>query len=103
MISGEPDFEAVWDKFYNLETGEDAKTDYLVVFIFAKTGLGASATYKAWSGSALISFDELNAVDSELSFTLNFGGTVKRGTCTLTGTAPDYTPVFTEDTDEDSE
>lgn len=103
MISGEPDFEAVWDKFYNLETGEDAKTDYLVVFIFAKTGTGASATYKAWSGSALISFDELNAVDSELSFTLNFGGTVKRGTCTLTGTAPDYTPVFTENTDEDSE
>lgn len=94
MIKGEPDFEAVWPKFYDLKTGEEAKMDVLVVFIFDKDGSGASAKYKAWKTTALVTFNELNGVDSELSFDLNFGGTVERGTCTLTGTAPDYVPTF---------
>lgn len=94
MIKGEPDFEAVWPKFYDLKTGEEAKMDVLVVFIFDKDGAGASAKYKAWKTPALVTFNELNGVDSELSFDLNFGGTVERGTCTLTGTAPDYVPTF---------
>ncbi len=98
MIKGEPDFEAIWPKFYELATGQDAKMDYLVVFIFDKTGTGDAAEYKAWNGEALVTFNELNAVDSELSFTLAFGGTVRRGTCKLAGTAPDYKPTFTEGT-----
>ena len=95
MIEGEPDFEAVWDYFYNMKTGEDAKTQYLIVFMFDKDGSGVDAKYKAWSGDAIISCSELNAVDSELNFELMFGGTVKKGTVTVTGTAPDYVPSFT--------
>ncbi len=95
MIEGEPDFEAVWPKFYDLKTGEDAKVNVLVVFIFDKDGTGATAKYKAWKTTALVTFNELNGVDSQLTFDINFGGTVERGTCTLTGTAPDYTPAFT--------
>ena len=95
MIKGEPDFEAVWPKFYDLKTGEDAKVNVLVVFIFDKDGTGATAKYKAWKTTALVTFNELNGVDSQLTFDINFGGTVERGTCTLTGTAPDYTPAFT--------
>jgi len=98
MIKGEPDFEAVWPKFYSLATGQDAKMDYLVVFIFDKVGTGEDAEYKAWSGEALVTFNELNAVDSELSFAMAFGGTVRKGTCKLAGTAPDYKPTFTEGT-----
>ena len=95
MIEGEPDFEAVWPKFYDLKTGEDAKVNVLVVFIFDKDGTGATAKYKAWKTTALVTFNELHGVDSQLTFDINFGGTVERGTCTLTGTAPDYTPAFT--------
>lgn len=94
MIEGEKDFETIWEKFYNMATGEAAKTRYLIVFMFDKTGEGLDAAYKAWSGSALVSCNELNAVDSELSFELAFGGTVEKGTASVTGTAPDYKPVF---------
>lgn len=94
MIKDEADFEAIWPRFYDLKTGEEAKMDVLVVFIFDKDGTGATAKYKAWKTSALVAFNELNGVDSELSFDINFGGTIERGTCTLTGTAPDYTPTF---------
>ena len=65
------------------------------MFIFDKTGSGASAKYKAWKTNSLVTFNELNGVDSELSFDINFGGTIERGECTLTGTAPDYAPAFT--------
>lgn len=95
MIKDEPDFEAVWPRFYDMKTGDEAKMDVLVVFIFDKDGSGASATYKAWKTRALVTFNELNGVDSELSFDINFGGTIERGTCTLTGTAPDLSPTFT--------
>lgn len=96
MIKDEPDFEFFWDKFYNMPTGQDAKVQYLVVFMFDKTGDGASAKYKAWNGDAIVSCNELNAVDSEISFDLMFGGTIKKGTVAVTGTAPDYVPTFTE-------
>ena len=98
MIKDEPDFEAVWSKFFDLKTGEEAKMEVLVVFIFDKDGSGATAKYKAWKTNALVTFNELNGVDSELSFDINFGGTIERGTCTLTGTAPDYSPTFTAGT-----
>lgn len=96
MIEGEADFEFFWDRFYSMAVGNDARTQYLIVFMFDKTGTGESAAYRAWNGDCIISFNELNAVDSELSFDLMFGGTVKKGTATVTGTAPDYTPTFTE-------
>ena len=102
MIKGEPDFEAVWPRFYDLKTGDEAKMDVLVVFIFDKEGTGATAKHKAWKTRALVTFSELNAVDSQLSFNISFGGTIERGTCTLTGTAPDLVPTFTaaEDSEE---
>lgn len=103
MIEGEPDFEAVWPRFYELRTGDAAKMDVLVVFIFNKTGSGTSATYKAWKTRSLVTFNELNANDSELSFDINFGGNIERGTCTLAGTAPDFVPTFIAASDSDEE
>ena len=82
--------------FFNMKVGEEAKTNYLIVFMFDKKGAAEAITYGAWSGECTIAFDELNANDSELSFNLALGATVKKGTATVTGTAPDYTPVFTE-------
>lgn len=96
MIKDEPDFEYFWKMFFNMKVGEEAKTNYLMVFMFDKKGSDNAIAYGAWSGECTIAFDELNANDSELSFNLALGATVKKGTATVTGTAPDYTPVFTE-------
>ena len=88
MIEGEEDFEYIWNKFYSLATGEDAKTEYMIVFMFDKDTQGA---YKAWKGSAIVSCNELNAVDSEINFDLAFGGTVEKGTATVVSGTPTFT------------
>lgn len=91
MIEGEPDFEFIWDRFFSLATGEDAKAEYMIVFMFDKDETGA---YKAWKGDSVISCNEMNAVDSEISFDLAFGGTIDKGTATVAS----GTPTFTSDT-----
>ena len=88
MIEGEPDFEFIWDRFFSLTTGESAKAEYMIVFMFDKDETGA---YKAWKGNAIVSCNELNAVDSEISFDLAFGGTVEKGTATVTSGSPSFT------------
>ena len=88
MIKGEPDFEFIWDRFFSLATGQDAKAEYMIVFMFDKDETGA---YKAWKGDSVISCNEMNAVDSEISFDLAFGGTVEKGTATVTSGSPSFT------------
>lgn len=91
MIETEPDFEYIWDKFYTMSTGETAKTEYLIVFMFEKDSQGE---FKAWKGEATVICNELNAVDSEINFELAFGGTVEKGTATVEAGKPTYkTPV----------
>lgn len=87
MIKDEPDFEFIWDRFFSLATGEDAKAEYMIVFMFDKDETGA---YKAWKGDSVISCNELNAVDSEISFDLAFGGTVDKGTATVVSGTPTF-------------
>nr|DAW81123.1 MAG TPA: hypothetical protein [Caudoviricetes sp.] len=99
MIESEPDFEFIWNRFYDMKTGEDAKTDYMIVFMFDKTA-GATPAYKAWKGSAIISCKELNAVDSEIGFDLMFGGTIEKGTATVTDGTPTFTATTTGGTEE---
>lgn len=98
MIAGESDFEFFWDMYYNMKVGEDAKCDLLIAFMFDNTGTSDKPSYRAWRTTATVTFDELAANDSELSFTFAFGKEVKKGTVSVTGTAPDYVPVFTEGT-----
>lgn len=90
MIEGEPDFEFIWERFFSLATGEDAKAEYMIVFMFDKDTSGA---YKAWKGNSIISCNEMNAVDSEIGFDLLFGGTVDKGTAKVV----DGTPTFTNE------
>lgn len=83
MIKDEADFEYFWDMFYNLKVGEDAKTTAIVAFMFDKSEQGTKTYYKAWRVSSTVVFNEMNAVDSELNFNLNFGGTVEKGYVTV--------------------
>lgn len=99
MYEDEPDFKFFWEKCYNLPTGSAAKVSMLIVFMFGATGSGAEAEYKAWKVDCMVSYNEMNGVDSELNFELLFGGNIERGTVTVTGTAPDYVPTFTAGSD----
>ncbi len=95
MIKGEPDFDYFWSMFYNMKVGNDAKTEYMIVFMFDNKGTAEAPAYAAWSDECTISFESLNGNNSELAFDIALGANTKKGTATVTGTAPDYVPVFT--------
>ena len=83
--AGDDAFDYIYDKFYNLPTGEDVKEDCLIVFA------GKASPYKAWRSKATLVLKDLNTVEEKILFDLNFGGTIDRGTATVA----EGTPVFT--------
>lgn len=85
--AGDDAFDYIYDKFYNLPTGEEVKEDVLIVFA------GASSPYKAWRSTATMVLKDLNTVDEKILFDLNFGGTISRGTATVTDGVPEFTPT----------
>lgn len=88
MYKGEPDFDFIWEKFYGLATGADAKVEAMIVFIFDDTPNGAN---KAWLTEATLSIDSMNAVEGTITFDLPFGGTVEKGTAKLQAGVPTFT------------
>lgn len=88
MYKGEADYEYIFNRFFGLSVGEDAKTECLVVFMQETEG---ENTFKAWKTDAVISISELNAVDSTITFDIMFGGTTKKGTAVVSDGVPVYT------------
>lgn len=89
MYTDDPMFTYIFGKFYNLEVGTQTGTTAMLVFMFdgnKETG------YKAWKVPASIVITDLNAVDSTITFTIEFGGTVQRGTATMQEGKPTFTP-----------
>lgn len=80
MYKGEEDYEMIFDHFYNLHVGSDAKTKVLLVFFQEEDTDGS---YKAWESDCVISVNDLNSVDSTLTFDVLFGGTVRKGKATV--------------------
>lgn len=89
LYKGNPDYEFFWNKFYNRSVGSEASTEILVVFMNEEP---ESGKYQAWRCDCVCVCDNLNPVDSTLTFTINFNGTIKKGTVAVT----DGTPAFTE-------
>ncbi|MGX8833964.1 hypothetical protein ACWG0P_07095 [Amedibacillus sp. YH-ame6] len=89
MYEGEPDFDMIWEYFYNLKTGSDAVTEGMIVYP-KKVGDG----YMAWQFSLLIVCNEMNLVDKTISFDSNIRGTVKKGVAKIDTTTGKVT--FTE-------
>lgn len=76
---GDPAFDAIYDMFYNLPTGAEAKRDVLIVFDGnLATGENATPTFNGWLVNATIVLTEFNAVDEKITFTLNLNGNIKR-------------------------
>lgn len=98
---GSPDYEYFWPKFYNLPTGADANGEILVVFMNDET----EGAFKAWRCPVTFVLDNLNPVDSSLTMTTQFNGTITKGTVTVTAGVPTFTEesAASDDSDEDTD
>lgn len=90
MYKGEPDYEFVFEKFFNQAVGADAHSEILIVFY----GADDSSAYKAWKASCILQIDNMNPVESTITATITFNGTTEKGTAVVTNGVP----VFTGDT-----
>ena len=90
MIKGEEDFEYFWEQLYNLPKVPEVKTKVMIAFMFDGD---KSAGYRAWETDAQIMFDNINGVDSKINFTINFGGTIRLGTATMSDGTPTFAPA----------
>jgi len=91
LYKGNPDYEFFWKKFYKRAVGASAETEILVVFMNEEP---ADGKYEAWKCSCVCVCDSLNPVDSTLTFTINFNGTILDGTVSVD--AVSGKPTFTE-------
>lgn len=89
MYKGEPDFDMIFDRFFNLDVGLEAHARVMLVFMFDGT---PEKGYKAWESDCVISIDTLDSVASQITFNVLFGGTVRKGLATMV----DGKPAFTE-------
>lgn len=88
MNAGNPMYEFIYEQFYNLPAGEDAKVPCLICF--PPDGSNAK---KAWKiDDCTLQLGEMNTVDRKISFTLKLGGDIERGTYTITSGTPSFTP-----------
>ena len=78
-----------------MKVGSDAHTKALVVFMFDGD---ASAGFKAWETDAIITIDEMNAVESTITFNVMFNGTTRKGTATMADGKPTFSEVSTSST-----
>ena len=92
MHKNEPDYEFIFGKFFNQDTGDKAKSELLLVFFQEPVDSADTPThFKAWRVDCTIILNNLNSVDSTLSFDTNFAGTIKKGYVTISEGAPTFT------------
>lgn len=92
MHKNEPDYEFIFGKFYNQDAGDKAKSELLLVFFQEPVDSADTPThFKAWRVDCTIILNDLNSVDSTLSFDTNFAGTIKKGYVTISEGAPTFT------------
>ena len=83
IYQGNPIYDFLFAKFYDMPTGEECKVPFLQCF--------GGTDKKAWRSIATIIFDSLDAVAGKLTFTIKLGGNVEKGTYTITEGAPTFT------------
>lgn len=83
LYEGNDVYDFMFGKFFDLPIGEDAKVPVLICF-------GGEDALAWLIPDATVTLGELNTVDGKLSFTLNLGGTITRGTYTITDGVPEF-------------
>ena len=98
-IKGDKAFDHIYDMLYNLPTGEALKRDVLIIFA-GNIGTDTDKKFKAWLVPASVVITNLNTVDEKILFDLNFGGTITKGTATVTDGKPVFEEAKTEATED---
>ena len=83
LIEGNKAFDFVFKMFYDLPVGTACIVPFLMCF-------GGSQKL-AWLTEATLVLGELNSVDRKITFTLNIGGTIQRGTFVVADGVPTFT------------
>lgn len=91
MYKGENDYEYLFNKFFEQDTGTDAHSQILIVFY----GHDVATSYKAWKSDCILVIDNMNPVESTITANINFNGTTDKGTAAVTAGVP----VFTSSTE----
>ena len=92
LNAGTPMDDFIYEQFYNLPIGEDAKVPCLICF-----PPDADSDKLAWKiDDCTLELGEYNTVDRKISFTLHLGGNITRGTYTVsTAGVPSFEPAST--------
>lgn len=92
MYKGEKDFDLMYKMYKERAIGDDAKMEFLMVYIFDSVEKDGKTYYYADKCEATVTVDELNTSGSTLSCTVYENGTPVSGSVEIT----DGAPVFTE-------
>ncbi len=92
-IKGDKAFDYFYEMLYELPLGEELVHDVLLVFAGNKSASDAAPSFNAWLVPATVVLKNLNTVDEKILFDLNFSGNITKGTATVSGGVPTFTPV----------
>lgn len=85
---GDEAFDYIYDKFYNLPTGEEVREELLIVFA-GNNGTDEAPSFNAWKTNSTLILEHLDTVAQKIYFKFAIN-TIERGTVTIT----DKKPVF---------
>lgn len=90
MFKGEPDYETIFEMLYTRATGEKAHRDVLIAFYketatyTPEEAAEAETVYKAWKVKALVSINQMDTINENISFDISLNeideGAVEVGT-----------------------
>lgn len=88
MYEGEDDFKMLFKRYFYQSTGTEAHARVMIVYMFAGDSTNG---YLAWESDCILQTSEMNAVDSTLTMSITFGGTVRKGVATVANGVPTFT------------
>lgn len=86
---GDPAFDYLYDKFYNLPTGEEVKENLLIIFA-GNIGTESAPKFNAWNTTSTLILDHFDSVAEKIYFKFSISE-IDRGTCTVSKGIPTYT------------
>lgn len=86
---GDPAFDYLYDKFYNLPTGEEVKENLLIIFA-GNIGTESAPKFNAWNTTSTLILDHFDSVAEKIYFKFSISE-IDRGTCTVSEGTPTYT------------
>ena len=82
LYEGNPMYDYIAEKLYNLPVGDDCKVPFLLCF--------GGTPARAWRGICTLVLDTLSSTDGKISFSMKMGGDIETGTYTISDGVPTF-------------